>query len=869
MIEAMASAAARRLYEDQIPPLMSVFNLDAETVADGDTVTLVDLKMVDMDAKVPDLVVPSQPISLRRTTTFHSDSAHRHHDSTSTRISLSTDSSPTTTLSTTDSSPLSDPSPSSSPDSPVNLIPLSDYPSASFVRRPSTTHGNNNNNNNKMLSIPETQTPARPVTSPAPRKPKNMKGLSIQPPLSIATNSRCVSTEPSSPSFIKPTIPAMKRKPSQLSLRTNASDLTNKSSVEVPASPAAPPILQRRVLKHSTSSPHMSAAMKSSAFGPPGGMTFPKVLERDESGLSKVLRPTKCRPSTMELQDSIVEEDSPIRTQMANRNELEPFHECVNNEDQKSPGYPDGPIAIYSDNVYLYLEPTADEASQFDVVINVAREVGNPFEVGAGKPGGSSDGESPIPDTAVTDASFATAFEFQPAEDVPLQTPTTPKANPLRAAPEYIHVPWDHNTDIAPDLLNLCEIIEDRTKNGQKVLVHCQQGASRSASLIIAYGIYQSPELSVNDAYYAAQAKSRWISPNMKLMYSLQDFQKDLAKRRQPFSTSSAYRSRTGRSPVKHRLTLSADVLGVASDEPNTAPLPGAGGGGGGGVGGARGGGAGGGRGEGDCDALDANGPTRARKRISMSDLRAIPPGPASAPLSYSWRKSGFGSEPVTSPPSAAVSPTLASPSSPCPTTEKSELAAQSSPQLLMAAVPAPPVPSPRPAPSNVTKPEDAPKRRETDMDKPRSSSGAHSRKWRSLGLRAMETPAAFSSFPLRKFQGMGSAEPQDSGVVEKTIAVGSSYTTDSRSALLSPRAQTMTTNPLHQVQEVAGMRFVETAPTPTEGLFSPRETSFSSDSSSLFGRMAGFGRPSKFADPRSPPTKGEAPITRSIDDLI
>ncbi|KAG5971830.1 hypothetical protein E4U55_001048 [Claviceps digitariae] len=841
----MASATARRFYEDQMPPLMSVFDLDAETMADGDAVTLMDINMVDMDAKVPNLAVSSHPTSLQQTT-FHSDPTHRQHGSLSTRISESTDSSPTTTLSTTDSSPLSNPSPSSSPDSPVNLISLSDYPSASFVRRPSTTHGNN------MLSIPETRTLARPVTSPAPRKPRNMKGLSIQPPLSISTASKFVSTEPSSPSFIKPTIPAMKRKPSQLSLKTNTSDLTTKSSVDVPvpASPAMPPILQRRALKHSSSSPHMFAAMKSSAFGPAGGMTFPKVLERDESGLSKVLRPAKCRPSTMNLHDSIVEEDSsPIRTQIANRNELEPFHESVNNEDQKSPGYPDGPIAIYSDNVYLYLEPTADEASQFDVVINVAREVGNPFEAGVSEAGSSGNprGESPVPDTAVTNASFATAFEFQPSEDVSLESPTTPKANTLRAAPEYIHIPWDHNTDIAPDLMNLCEIIEDRTKNGQKVLVHCQQGASRSASLIIAYGLYQSPELSVNDAYYAAQAKSRWISPNMKLMYSLQDFQKDLSRRRKPCLSSSAYRTRTGRSPTKHRLTLSVDAFGIASNEPNTAPLPGR---------------------EETSVPHDATSPVRARKRISMSRLQGIPPGPASAPLSYSWRDRSFEVDSAASPPSAAVSPCLPSPSSPCSTTcspTKETEHAQLWPPFYSG-----PAASALP---NVTKPEDVPERSEkTEAETFQSSVGGHGPKWLSLGLGAVETPTAFSTFPLRKFQSMAPAEPSDNHVVEKTIAAGSSYTTAgpvSSSALLSPRVQTMTTNPLHQVSEVAGMHFVETASTPTEGLFSPRETSFPQDSFSFFGRNAGFGRPSQFADPRSPPTKGEAPITRSIDDII
>lgn len=42
-------------------------------------------------------------------------------------------------------------------------------------------------------------------------------------------------------------------------------------------------------------------------------------------------------------------------------------------------GYPNGPIRIYDSGVYLYLEPTAQEASQFDVVVNVAKEVAGPF----------------------------------------------------------------------------------------------------------------------------------------------------------------------------------------------------------------------------------------------------------------------------------------------------------------------------------------------------------------------------------------------------------------------------------------------------------------------------------------------------------
>lgn len=41
--------------------------------------------------------------------------------------------------------------------------------------------------------------------------------------------------------------------------------------------------------------------------------------------------------------------------------------------------YPSGPIIICQPNIYLYSEPTREEAGDFDVVINVAKEVKNPF----------------------------------------------------------------------------------------------------------------------------------------------------------------------------------------------------------------------------------------------------------------------------------------------------------------------------------------------------------------------------------------------------------------------------------------------------------------------------------------------------------
>ncbi|KAM3460561.1 hypothetical protein MY5147_002913 [Beauveria neobassiana] len=816
----MPSAAARRLYEDQIPTFMSVFDLDADTIGDCDTVTVLEPKLVGMDSKTV-LPAPGQDGAI------HQDPNHKHSDSTSTQMSESTDSSPTTTLSTTDSSPLTDRSPSSSPDSPVNsnLIPLNNYPNTTFGALTVT-------DSTGLLPPANPVVLSRPMTSPAPRRPRNMKGLSILPPLSVTSMAKSSNVEPATPCFIKPQIMAMKRKPSQLSLQTNTQDLV-RPVLEVPPSPAMPPILQRRALKHSTSTPHMLSSIKTSL-----GPTLPplpssRMLERNESGLSEVLRPMKTGMRSS-FDAAISEESSPIKPQMANRQDFEPYDESINNEDQKSPTYPDGPIAIYGDEVYLYFEPTAEEASKFDVVFNVAREVENPFEVLERKQAKEKEIQpdlSPIPDTAVTTASFATAFEFLPDENS-IETPTTPKANPLKT-PEYIHIPWDHNTDIAPDLMQLCETIHGYTKQGNKVLIHCQQGASRSASLIIAYGLYLNPELSVNDAYYAAQAKSRWISPNMKLMYSLQDFQKELSKKKS--APSSAFRPRTGRSPNKHRLTLSADAIDVSPKEPLSAPLPS--------------------EEEKSREEMLKDGSKRARGNSSPG-LQSISPGPASAPLTFSWKNI----EPFA-PMEDDDTNNMVLPVPPMPT-------------ITAPLSPIPPMPTEAPPPIPPQAPPQlgqVPQRPKSSMSRPEPSSNKNAASWldglqppvprprSSVGMRAL---------PLRSYQDQMPSvlDPRTLSTATQTLDVPT--TPYNEPSVLSPRAETMT-NPVHDYAGFAGfagMQFLDTAATPApvnSGLFSPRGTTFPREASFFFGR------PDPTADPRSPPTRGEAPIIRSIDDLL
>jgi tyrosine-protein phosphatase len=241
-------------------------------------------------------------------------------------------------------------------------------------------------------------------------------------------------------------------------------------------------------------------------------------------------------------------------------------------EDAQSPCYPEGPILMHEPSVHLYAEPKLEEAMEFDVVINVAREVKNPFEELEERKGRketpdatatdsisfSPEPHSSVPDTAATMMSFKTAFEVQPPASTD-SSPTTPKPAVEKKVPEYIHVPWDHNTDVKDELWDLCQTIEARTRAGKKVLVHCQQGASRSATLIIAYHMYINQDLEPNEAYKVAQSKSRWVNPNMSLLFSLNDFKKVIEQKK---AEKDSNKSHVLRKPtMKHRPTLSADGL--------------------------------------------------------------------------------------------------------------------------------------------------------------------------------------------------------------------------------------------------------------------------------------------------------------------
>jgi len=206
--------------------------------------------------------------------------------------------------------------------------------------------------------------------------------------------------------------------------------------------------------------------------------------------------------------------------------------------EEKPEAYPDGPICIYEPNVYLYFEPTAEEAAGYDVVMNVASEVLNPFPADVDRSVGVEENQ-----------------------------PRLSSIEPANVKPEYIHIPWEHNTDIVPDLYRLVQLIDDRAQQGKRVLIHCQCGVSRSASLIVAYGLYKNPSITVQQAYDTVKRRSKWIGPNMSLIMQLQEFRTKLLAGSDAAVTVQRARSKTSQGCI-----ISSSLLGTEG-VPLSAPL--------------------------------------------------------------------------------------------------------------------------------------------------------------------------------------------------------------------------------------------------------------------------------------------------------
>jgi tyrosine-protein phosphatase MSG5 len=338
---------------------------------------------------------------------------------------------------------------------------------------------------------------------------KNVKNLSLnmnavllpRPATSHGFESQAFSA-PTSP--LKDTPRTGRKKPNNLTIRTPGfQQLTFNRALDVPPTPSTRPTLH-----HMASSPAL-ASFASPKKPPPGGL----LLSLPNSGIflsGQTSDSSSSGQSNTSLLPDLREEDE--------------LHHPQKSQETQEKGYPNGPVLIYDSGVYLFLEPSAEEASRYDTVINVAKEIKNPFQTQPPKP------EIVEPQTAVSEMSFKSAWEYPQTIDAP--TPTTPRPSSFvqQKQPEYLHVPWDHNSEILEDLYSLCRLVDERIQAGKKVLIHCQLGVSRSASLVIAYGLYKGYQPDFHSMYMAVKQRSQWVGPNMSLIYQLTDFRSKVVK---------------------------------------------------------------------------------------------------------------------------------------------------------------------------------------------------------------------------------------------------------------------------------------------------------------------------------------------------
>ena len=515
-----------------LPSFMSVFGNGSER----------------LEVNEENAVVAHSPNRIHFKRPQHFSSPFTRRDSASTFES--TESSPTTTISTLGSS-LTEPSPQSPPESPDSSSPLSSFKNLRTHSVPGMGLMDQDRKEHFSTSFPTLPTVER-GDSPN-KKMRNMKNLSVNtsasnrhgpqlPKLGLSSQSSAshAFSAPPTPAFIvPPKVP--KKKPSSLGLTITtqeASSDTQERPNLVPQTPSDQQIRTLRALQTSTNGPLFSPTV-----APEGGMRLPPFSNPASSArLGKARPPLSVSPHTSFDNTA----SSPITRQTLDHVQEEPDYDVPLSQEVKSPAYPQGPVCIYDPYVYLYLEPSHVEARKFDVVLNVAREVKNPFlaeaeqasvptvEEAGVQQGSNSNQEilsdaNSVSEPQILGSGIAcnSATDTQ-IDDAVRTAHSTPKAT--KSEPEYVHMPWDHNTNVVDDLLRLCELIDSRARQEKRVLVHCQCGVSRSASLVVAYGIYKNPQLTVQEAYDAVKNRSRWIGPNMNLIYQLSEFKTKLSK---------------------------------------------------------------------------------------------------------------------------------------------------------------------------------------------------------------------------------------------------------------------------------------------------------------------------------------------------
>ncbi|KAI0053285.1 hypothetical protein FA95DRAFT_721200 [Auriscalpium vulgare] len=268
------------------------------------------------------------------------------------------------------------------------------------------------------------------------------------------------------------------------------------------------------------------ATSESGSFQFPPPSSKPRSL-RNMKRLSLTLPSAQSSTSSLaipppELQSTRPEQPAPERPRRPSVASLAPSNSSIllRKEEDGSPSVPyvDGPIEIIpriwlgaEDNVHNW-QSLAERS--IGAVLNVAKEVASPFD-------SILDQRPQHPDTYY--AADTTEGRKRPGM-------------------HYLKLHWSHGqSDLVQCGFPEAMAFVDRSlERGEGVLIHCQCGISRSATMVIAlvmraaatHSLAVPPEVwelkGMQAAYAYVKEKSKWVGPNMSLIYQLLEYERVL-----------------------------------------------------------------------------------------------------------------------------------------------------------------------------------------------------------------------------------------------------------------------------------------------------------------------------------------------------
>ncbi|KAG6836466.1 hypothetical protein H0H93_007746 [Arthromyces matolae] len=82
------------------------------------------------------------------------------------------------------------------------------------------------------------------------------------------------------------------------------------------------------------------------------------------------------------------------------------------------------------------------------------------------------------------------------------------------------------SVDLKPHLEAACNYIDRALRSGKNVLVHCQQGISRSPAIVIAY-LIRNQGMTYDSAFALLQRKRACVKPNSGFVAALREWEAD------------------------------------------------------------------------------------------------------------------------------------------------------------------------------------------------------------------------------------------------------------------------------------------------------------------------------------------------------